>query len=143
MLLSVGRNRKLLGKQGAGKMSKLIHVDGDEIDLTYRLELSDEDLNKIKDGEFNRGKYFVHKAYLAKLFIEIELVNADFNFKGLIKFEYGKFEYGLHLTPEDKNFKFFMVSYFTDKLIKSNKIATKMYRYNDNFYIDALIIGSI
>lgn len=95
-------------------------------------------MNRIKAGEFNGGKYFVHNAYLAKLFTEIELVDANFNFKGLIKFEHGS-----HLTPEDKHFKVFMMNDFIAKLIKSNKIATKMYRCDDDFYIDTLIIGSL
>lgn len=119
-------------------MSNLIHVDGDEIDMSYKLELNDDDLNEIKAGEFKGGKYFIHNAYLAKLFAEIELVDANFNFKELIKFEHG-----LHLTPEDKHFKIFMMHHFINKLIKSNKIAIKMYRHNDDFYIDTLIIGSV
>lgn len=117
-------------------MTQLLHLDGDEVDISYRLELSDDDLAKIKHDAQYQGKAAIHLAYLTELAKNIKIAD-DLDTKYLIEFDHGA-----QLKPDYKHYKIFMMNFFVEKLIMSNKIGTAFYQKHNKVYLDTLIIGS-
>lgn len=107
-----------------------------------QLELDDTDLEKIKNETSNIAKSTIHCYYLQYLLDNKLIISENEPSKGYHKFSFlSKEKLRLAMGEKFENFnKLLMISDFSSYLIKTNKIATSILKYEDDYYLESYVI---